>query len=73
MAHHCRSEARRTSGTPQLGLAEGWAALAPDGRYKQEGNVGGQFWHVVGMCRFDPGELDSYLTAVRRLPLDSEF
>ncbi len=56
-----------------LGLAEGWAALAPDGRYKQEGNVGGQFWHVVGMCRFDPGELDSYLTAVRRLPLDSEF
>jgi hypothetical protein len=28
---------------------------------------------VVGMCRFDPGELDSYLSAVRRLPLDSDF
>jgi WD40 repeat protein len=56
-----------------LGLPEGWAALASDGRYKQEGDIGGQFWHVVGMCRFGPGELDSYLTAVRRLPLDAEF
>ncbi len=56
-----------------LGLPEGWAALAPDGRYKQEGDVAGQFWHVVGMCRFGSGELDSYLTAVRRLSLDAEF
>jgi WD40 repeat protein len=56
-----------------LGLPEGWAALAPDGRYKQEGDVAGQFWHVIGMCRFGSGELDSYLTAVRRLPLDAEF
>lgn len=56
-----------------LGLPEGWAALAPDGRYKQEGDLAGQFWHVVGMCRFDPGELDSYITAVRRLPLDRAF
>ena len=65
-------------GVPQLrltllGLPEGWAALAPDGRYKQEGDIAGQFWHVVGMCRFGSGELDSYLTAVRRLPLDAEF
>lgn len=56
-----------------LGLPEGWAALAPDGRYKQEGDVTGQFWLAVGMCRFDSGELDSYLPAVRRLPLDQEF
>ena len=56
-----------------LGLPEGWAALAPDGRYKQEGDVAGQFWLAVGMCRFDSGELDSYLPAVRRLPLDQEF
>jgi WD40 repeat protein len=56
-----------------LGLPEGWAALAGDGRYKQEGDIAGQFWHVVGMCRFGSGELDSYLTAVRRLPLDAEF
>jgi hypothetical protein len=25
------------------------------------------------MCRFDPGELDPYLPAVRRLPLDAPF
>jgi WD40 repeat protein len=56
-----------------LGLPEGWAALAPDGRYKQEGDVAGQFWLVVGMCRFDPGELDPYLPAVRRMPIDQEF
>jgi hypothetical protein len=56
-----------------LGLPEGWAALASDGRYKQEGDIGGQFWHVVGMCRFGSGELDPYLPAVRRLALDAEF
>ena len=56
-----------------LGLPEGWAALASDGRYKQEGEIAGQFWHVVGMCRFGSGELDPYLPTVRRLPLDAEF
>jgi WD40 repeat protein/3',5'-cyclic AMP phosphodiesterase CpdA len=66
------------SGAPSLwltllGLPEGWAALSPDGRYKQEGDVSGQFWHVVGMCRFDGGELGSYLPAVRRIPLDAGF
>ncbi|SDG03924.1 WD40 repeat [Sinosporangium album] len=56
-----------------LGLPEGWAALAPDGRYKYEGDVSGQFWHAVGMCRFELGELDSYLPGVRRMPLEAEF
>ncbi|MEV4171502.1 TIR domain-containing protein [Nonomuraea sp. NPDC049709] len=56
-----------------LGLAEGWAALAPDGRYKVQGDPGGQFWHVVGMSRFELGELDAYLPGVRQLPLDSPF
>ena len=56
-----------------LGLPEGWAALAPDGRYKQEGDVAGQFWLVVGMCRFDSGELDPYSPGVRRPPIDQEF
>ncbi len=54
-----------------LGLAEGWAALAADGRYKLDGDVSGQFWHVVGMCRFKVGELDRYLNNVWRVPLDS--
>ncbi|MEV0820494.1 TIR domain-containing protein [Nonomuraea rubra] len=56
-----------------LGLPEGWAALAPDGRYKVHGEPGGQFWHVVGMSRFELGELDPYLPGVRQVPLDSPF
>ncbi|MEV0619888.1 TIR domain-containing protein [Nonomuraea sp. NPDC050404] len=56
-----------------LGLPEGWAALAPDGRYKVQGDPGGQFWHVVGMSRFELGELDPYLPGVRQVPLDSAF
>ncbi|RFS85235.1 TIR domain-containing protein [Actinomadura spongiicola] len=56
-----------------LGLAEGWAALAPDGRYKWEGNVTAEFWYAVGMCRFEPGELDAYLRDVHQLPLDAPF
>jgi WD40 repeat protein len=56
-----------------LGLPEGWAALAPDGRYKFEGNTGGQFWHVIGMSRFESGELDPYLPEVRQLAVDAPF
>jgi WD40 repeat protein len=56
-----------------LGLAAGWAALAPDGRYKLEGEVTGAFWNAIAMCRFEPGELDPYLSAVRRLSLDAPF
>jgi WD40 repeat protein len=39
----------------------GWVAFTPDGRYKLDGDIAGSFWHVVGLCRFDPGELDEYL------------
>lgn len=56
-----------------LGLSEGWAAMAPDGRYKLEGAVAGQFWHVIGMCRFEVGELDAHLTEIRQLPPDVPF
>jgi len=56
-----------------LGLPEGWAALAPDGRYKVQGETAGQFWHVVGMSRFELGELDAYLPGVRQVPLDATF
>jgi WD40 repeat protein/uncharacterized protein YjbI with pentapeptide repeats/3',5'-cyclic AMP phosphodiesterase CpdA len=56
-----------------LGLPEGWAALAPDGRYKLEGDIGGQFWHVINMCRFEIGELDPYIPEVQQLKLKIPF
>jgi WD40 repeat protein len=59
--------------TTLIGLPEGWAAVSPDGRYKLDGDPGGQFWHVIGTCRFEVGELDPYLTQVRRLAVDAPF
>ncbi|MFB9630293.1 NACHT and WD40 repeat domain-containing protein [Nonomuraea helvata] len=56
-----------------LGLPDGWVALSPDGRYKQMGEASGQFWFVVGMRRFEPGELDAYLPSVRQVPLNEPF
>ncbi|GAA4083977.1 TIR domain-containing protein [Actinomadura miaoliensis] len=56
-----------------LGLPAGWAALTPSGRYKWEGDATSEFWYAVGMCRFEPGELDAYLPEVRQIPLDAEF
>ncbi|GAB2817614.1 hypothetical protein GCM10022221_14330 [Actinocorallia aurea] len=53
-----------------LGLAEGWAVVTPDGRYKHRGAVAGQFWWAAGLCRFEPGEMDEHLPSVRRLPVE---
>ena len=49
-------------------LPEGWAAFTPDGRYQTRGNTGGAFWHTIGLCRFEPGELDPYLPRPLRVP-----
>ncbi|WP_404963038.1 TIR domain-containing protein [Streptomyces sp. 147326] len=56
-----------------MGMTGGWAALTPSGGYKYEGDVAGEFWHVVGMSRFAPGELDEYLPGIHRLPLGEEL
>ncbi len=56
-----------------LGLPDGWAALSPDGTYKFEGDVAGQFWHVIGLCRFEPGELAPYLPDIRPAAVDAEL
>ncbi|MQY39306.1 hypothetical protein SRB17_73280 [Streptomyces sp. RB17] len=53
-----------------VGMPGGWAALSPSGGYKYEGDVTGEFWHAVGMCRFEPGELDGHLPGVWQVPLD---
>ncbi|MEK8142638.1 hypothetical protein NKH18_11230 [Streptomyces sp. M10(2022)] len=50
-----------------IGLPGGWATLTPAGGYKYDGDAAGEFWHVVGMTRFAPGELDPYLPGVTRL------
>lgn len=56
-----------------LGLPNGWAALTPDGRYKTDGSVAGEFWHVIGTCRFELGELDAYLREVHTVPMEDPF
>ena len=50
--------------------AEGWAAFTPDGRrYKMRGDIAGSFWYAIGLCRFEPGELDQYLPSlITRIP-----
>ncbi|MEV5198310.1 TIR domain-containing protein [Streptomyces sp. NPDC053720] len=50
-----------------IGLPGGWATLTPAGGYKYDGDAAGEFWHVVGMTRFAPGELDAHLPGVHRL------
>ncbi|WP_437975326.1 pentapeptide repeat-containing protein [Sorangium sp. So ce295] len=54
-----------------LSCPEGWAAFTPDGRYRFGGDIAGSFWHVIGLCRFELGELDPYLPNPLRL-LDDE-
>ncbi|WP_433937440.1 pentapeptide repeat-containing protein [Sorangium cellulosum] len=48
-----------------LPLPEGWVAFTPDGRYKFGGNLAGNFWHAIHLCRFEPGELDPYVPGLR--------
>ena len=52
-------------------LAAGWVAYTPEGRFRLGGDIAGGFWHVVGQCRFEPGELDPYLPQPLRLPDDA--
>ncbi|MFV8132956.1 TIR domain-containing protein [Streptomyces syringium] len=64
------AEGEPTPRATLIGVPGGWAALAPSGGYKYDGDIAGEFWHVVGMCRFEPGELDDHLPGVRRLATD---
>jgi len=44
---------------------DGWVAWKPDGRYNTGGEVRGAFWHTIGLCRFEVGELDEWLPGLR--------
>ena len=56
-----------------INLPRGWAAVAPEGRYKTDGDTRGELWHLVGMCRFELGELDGYLDQVQQVALEDEL
>jgi WD40 repeat protein len=43
----------------------GWVSYRSDGRYKLSGDLRGAFWHIVGLCRFELGELDAYIPGLR--------
>ena len=43
-----------------LAVGDAWVAFAPDGRYRSAGDLRGNFWHAVGACRFEVGELDGW-------------
>jgi uncharacterized protein YjbI with pentapeptide repeats len=51
-------------------LPDGWVAFTPDGHYKLGGDTAGAFWHQIGECRFEPGELDPFLPSPLRVPDD---
>jgi WD40 repeat protein len=55
------------------GLPEGWVAFTPDGRYRVGGNVGGNFWHAINLCRFEVGELDEFIPGLRLKPDEPLF
>lgn len=50
--------------------SSGWAAIRADGRYRMGGDIAGAFWHVVGLARFEPGELDVDLPEPLRIADD---
>jgi WD40 repeat protein len=54
-----------------IGVPGGWATVTAAGGYKHDGDIAGEFWHVVGMCRFEPGDLDRHIRDVHHLPTDS--
>lgn len=52
-----------------LGIADdGWTIFRPDGRFKSSGDLQGRFGHAIGLVRYEPGELDSWLDTPLRVP-----
>ncbi len=49
----------------------GYATLLPDGLYKLDGDPRDRMWWTMKLCRFGPGELESYVPEIRRLPVDA--
>lgn len=47
------------------GTAGGTVAARSDGRYRVRGDIAGQFWHVIGLHRYEVGELDALVPGLR--------
>jgi WD40 repeat protein/3',5'-cyclic AMP phosphodiesterase CpdA len=47
------------------GAAGGMVAVRPDGRYRADGLVLGSVWHVIGLHRYELGELDALVPGLR--------
>ncbi|WP_436527467.1 pentapeptide repeat-containing protein [Actinoplanes sp. HUAS TT8] len=43
----------------------GSVVLFHDQRYVLNGRPGDEYWYALGMCRFDPGDLDPYVAALK--------
>jgi WD40 repeat protein/3',5'-cyclic AMP phosphodiesterase CpdA len=54
-------------------LPDGWVAFTPEGEFKCGGEFRGSFWHVINLCRYEPGELDEVSDRRFRLPDDHVF
>ncbi len=55
-----------------MATAEGWVAFTPTGHYRVSGDLGGAFWYVIGLCRFELGELDPFLPPGTLRPLGDD-
>jgi 3',5'-cyclic AMP phosphodiesterase CpdA/sugar lactone lactonase YvrE len=45
----------------------GYILVTPDG-YKLEGDTSDNLWWTIKLCRFAPGELDPYISRMKRIP-----
>jgi len=57
--------------TTILPMPEGSAVFDAKHRYRCSGNSTGQFWHAIGLCRFEAGELDEFLPELSLPPGES--
>ncbi|EIJ43196.1 putative low-complexity protein [Beggiatoa alba B18LD] len=49
-----------------IGLLDGWVSYSPKtGRYNYGGNIQGNFWYAVGLCRLELSELDEFMPELR--------
>ena len=63
-----------------LSTPEGWISFVPEahpggpprGAFKMGGDIAGSFWHVIGLARFEPGELDEFLPEGQKLRLPDD-